>query len=820
MTKRLASGLFAIDAGPGEAWQTRRRAACWFACAVLVPMVLAVQFGTALLSAENGRIASDDDAVPQSAPPQVPVPALPRAEYQTARVDRADSKPNRSAQPIDFYSDIKPIFVKHCFTCHGPARSESNLRLDLRARALHGGETGPAIVKGHSADSLLIQYVTGKNDAGIIMPPAGKAPPLSAEEISLLRSWIDRGAPWPDLPGSDATSATSAHRGDKNESALSEHWAFQTARHVKPPISDDAWINTPIDLFILQKLQEHRLTHNPRASRLELIRRVTFDLTGLPPTPEEVQRFVNDKSDDAYEHVVDRLLASPRYGERWGRHWLDLARYADSDGFENDSDRPFAYKYRDYVIRSFNEDKTYDQFVMEQLAGDELGSANPECLVALGFCRNGPTIGNQINEKNRVDEVDDMVSTTGAVFLGLTVGCARCHDHKYEPITQRDYYRMFAVFNNANKSNADEIMHLREPGVVLRKTFILLGGDAARHGEEVDPGVPAVLEEHKTGYSISDAAPNAGSGRRLALARWIASPENPLTARVIVNRLWMYHFGRGLVNTPSNFGQSGDVPTHLDLLDFLANQLVQEGWHLKPLQKMIVMSAAYRQSSAYDPQKAGIDGEDEWYWRYPMRRLEAEAIRDSILMASGQLNLQMYGPGVKPKIPDGLVDTNNTKEMWPKIAQEGPEQWRRSVYIFVKRSVPLPMMEGFDAPATTQTCERRMTTTVATQALQLLNDDFSNEQAQSMAARVIHDAGDDVNRQIERAYWLTFSRPPTIAERQQAVQFIEQETQTEQAAVENRKSSAEAKSPTAVRRRALADFCHVLFNSNEFVYVN
>ena len=324
------------------------------------------------LAAGAGGNFSEDDAIPPPPTAQVPVPPLPRVEYQAARISSA-AIPKKPPSTIDFYSDIKPIFVKHCFTCHGPARSESNLRLDLRARALRGGETGPAIVKGHSADSLLIQYVTGKNDAGIVMPPAGKAPPLSAEEISLLRNWIDRGAPWPDLPGSDATSGTSANRGDKNESALSEHWAFQTVRHVKPPISDDAWINTPIDPFILQKLQEHRLTHNPQASRLELIRRVTFDLTGLPPTPEEVQRFVNDKSDDAYEHVVDRLLASPRYGERWGRHWLDLARYADSDGFENDSDRPFAYKYRDYVIRSFNEDKPYDQFVMEQLAGDELG---------------------------------------------------------------------------------------------------------------------------------------------------------------------------------------------------------------------------------------------------------------------------------------------------------------------------------------------------------------------------------------------------------------------------------------------------------------
>ncbi len=712
-----------------------------------------------------------------------------------------------------------------------PRSFASRSRLSTRPAQprLQGGDSGPAIVKSNSAASRLIQYVSGKNDDGIVMPPPGKAPALSSQQIDLLAHGSIRDAPWPDLPGgsqlagqpSGKNAASSA--GDAAE--RSEHWAFLPVPKVKPPIVPDPWIDTPIDAFVLAKLQEQQLTPNPRASRSDLIRRVTFDLIGLPPTPEEVQRFVNDKSEDAYEHLVDRLLASPRYGERWGRHWLDLARYADSDGFENDTDRPNAYKYRDYVIRSFNDDKPYDQFIVEQLAGDELDDTNPENLIALGFCRNGPTIGNQINEKNRVDEIDDIVSTTSNVFLGLTVGCARCHNHKYEPISQRDYYRMFAVFNDIEKRNDEEIMHVRD--LKNRKTYIMVGGDYNHRGEDVEPGVPAVVDNGRVHFPLASAPadPDAQAnvipppGRRLVLARWIADPQNPLTARVIVNRIWLYHFGRGLVNSPSNFGQSGDAPTHLELLDYLANQFVRQGWRMKPLHKQIVMSSAYRQSSQYDPIKAGIDSDDSFYWRFPVRRLEAEEIRDSILAASGKLNPLMYGPGVKPKIPDSVIDTGS-KEMWPKVSRDGPDEWRRSVYVFVKRSVLVPMLEGFDAPTATQTCERRMTTTVATQALQLLNDQFSNEQAQYMAARVIHEVGDSIDREIDRVYWLSYSRVPTDDERRQAADFVSKQFQAGRQLLIDQRVNFDAHAQAELHQRALADLCHVLFNSNEFVYVN
>ena len=378
--------------------------------------------------------------------------------------------------------------------------------------------------------------------------------------------------------------------------------------------------------------------------------------------------------------------------------------------------------------------------------------------------RCGPTITNQKNEKNRVDEVDDVVSTTGAVCLGLTVGCARCHDHKYEPISQRDYYRLFAVFDNTAKFDDAEMMQVRDPGSQAHKTYIMLGGDCTKRGDEVPPGVPEVLDDGKAVFPTA-AGELAGSvGRRLALAKWIADADNPLTARVIVNRLWLYHFGRGLVNTPSNFGTSGDPPTHPELIDYLAGELVHGGWKLKRIQKMIVMSATYRQASSPEPEKAGLDPSDQWYWRYPLRRLEAEEIRDSILAASGNLNPQMFGPGTHPRMPDHIIAAGS-KDKWPIVKQEGPEEWRRSVYVFIKRSTLLPMLESFDAPNATQSCERRTTTTVATQALQLLNDEFTNEQAEDMAARVIRETGDGVTRQVERS---VLARPFAPADRRRA----------------------------------------------------
>jgi mono/diheme cytochrome c family protein len=739
--------------------------------------------------------------------------------FSQVPTQKVASLPSRSAEQeerVDYFRDVKPILLKHCYICHGPSQAESGLRLDLRSHAMRGGDGGAVIVGGNGRGSKLIQYVSGKSESGLIMPPKERGDSLSENQIAILRTWIDQGAVWPDPSVSSGGNRVAAN-------PRSEHWAFQPVQPVRPPVLGDPWINTPIDAFVLAKLQQRRLRPNPEADRIALLRRVTFDLIGLPPTPDDVQVFLDDTSSDAYERVVDRLLASQRFGERWGRHWLDLARYADTDGFELDHERKYAYKYRDYVIASFNDDKPFDQFILEQLAADELAPRSSDesltaQLAALGFCRNGPTISNQLSEKNRVDEVDDMVSTTSAVFLGLTVGCARCHDHKYEPISQRDYYRMFAVFNTAEKSDDGEVMHLREPNRPPRKTRILSGGESSSSGEVVSPGIPEVLDDGRADFPSANRA-QFSSGQRTVLAHWISDAENPLTARVIVNRVWLHHFGRGIVNTPSNFGQSGDIPSHPELLDYLAGELVREGWRLKRLHKQIVMSAVYRQSSTFEAIKAASDPHNELYWRYPLRRLEAEAIRDTILAASGSLNLQMYGPGIKPRVPT-TVFAAGQESKWPKVQAEGPEHWRRSIYIFVKRSLPLPMLEGFDAPATTQTCERRQSTIVATQALQLMNDDFTNEQAARMADRIAVEVGDDIGRKVDRAYRLALSRSPTEAEQRVATEFVEGRFRSSMQSLLDRHINIDLTAQQKLHRDALADLCHVLFNTNEFVYLD
>ena len=599
--------------------------------------------------------------------------------------------------------------------------------------------------------------------------------------------------------------------------APAEHWAFAPLARPTVPAAGE-WAKTAIDAFIAARLHEHGLRPAPPAGKTEWIRRATLDLTGLAPTSEEVEAFLADDSPEAYDTLIDRLLASPRYGERWGRHWLDLARYADSNGFEFDSDRPLAFHYRDYVIRSFNEDKPYDQFIREQLAGDEVGPEDLEAITATGFCRAGPTNENQINEKNRLDEMDDMISTTGAVFLGLTIGCARCHNHKFDPISQHDYYRMLAVFNSSEKREIRDRMCVQDAGREPRPTRLLLRGDHRSPADEVEPGVPEVLA--LAGAVFAPPAPEAKStGRRAALARWIASKDNPLSARVIVNRVWQYHFGAGLVTTPSNFGPSGAEPSHAELLDWLARELIDGGWRLKPLHKLILQSAVYRQGSLSDPAADRLDPLNAWLWRFPKRRLEAEVIRDRILQASGNLNLTMYGPGIHPRIDPAIIATGSTAK-WPVVENESAEHWRRSVYVFIKRSVLMPFMEVFDAPTATESCDRRLTTTVATQSLQMLNDPFIDSQAGAMAERVLAAlAPEDLKAQATRVYYLALSRPPSTEQLRSAVEFLQaqRELHLRRLADELKDVSADDRESQA-RRRALADLCHVMFNASEFVY--
>ncbi len=597
------------------------------------------------------------------------------------------------------------------------------------------------------------------------------------------------------------------------------HWAFQPLSDNQPPqVKQADWPRNEVDHFVLARLEGAGLRPSREADRATLIRRVTLDLTGLPPTPEEVGAFEKDESPRAWELLIDRLLESPRYGERWGRHWLDLARYADTGGVHNDLDRPHAWKYRDYVIESFNEDKPYARFIAEQIAGDEVDGANERTLIATGFCRNGQSNDDNMGKnaealaQYRVDQLDDVISTTAGVFLGLTIGCARCHDHKTDPLLQKDYYSLLAIFNGTEKlglgkgakdqddkdiKDASKVMALIEKSAVVPATHVLLRGSAANRGDEVPPAVPVVFGAQAVGFPDSAGATSL---RRRTLAEWMASPDNPLTWRVLANRVWQHHFGSGLVATPSNFGFSGARPTHPELLDYLAARLVANGGHWKPLHKLLLMSATYRQGSQAGGAGGRIDPQNQLLWRMNRQRMEAEVLRDSILTVSGNLNLKGGGPGIKPRIRAELLDASQ-RNKWPVLASEGPEQWRRSIYIYVKRQLLMPSLELFDAPATTDSCALRLQSTLPTQALVLMNDEFVEDQAGFLARRASRESGDDLSRVIERLFALSLSRASTAPRMQQALEFVrDREAQSDRAA-------------------ALTDLGHVLLNSSEFVYI-
>jgi hypothetical protein len=597
------------------------------------------------------------------------------------------------------------------------------------------------------------------------------------------------------------------------------HWAFQPLSTAKPPaVKNTAWPKNDLDRFVLAELEKNDLTPAPEADPATLIRRVTLDLTGLLPTPEEITAFVSDMSDssdqsDAYAALIDRLLQSPRYGERWGRHWLDLARYADTGGTHNDLDRPHAWKYRDYVIRSFNDDKPYARFVAEQLAGDEIDGADEESLIATGFGRNGTSNDDNMGKNDdalaqyRADQLDDVISTTSSVFLGLTLGCARCHDHKTDPLLQRDYYSLLAIFNGTEKyglvpgtqdkndkrvkiDETAKVHALIETSPQVPPTRIMLRGSALNLGEEVPPAVPTLFKP------LSFPPPAAKTSlRRKTLAEWITAPDNALAWRVIANRLWQHHFGQGLVSSPSNFGFTGAKPSNPELLDYLARQLIANGGRFKALHKLILTSATYRQfvvraSARSDGLKAELPTPR-------LQRMEAEVLRDCILQASGNLNEKRGGPGIKPRLRADLLPTSQ-RNKWPLLKTEGPEQWRRSVYIYQKRQLLMPMMELFDAPTTTDSCAVRLESTVPTQALVLMNDEFVEEQAAHLAKRA---TSDSLDATLKRMFMLTLGHEPSADRLQQSLDFVK------------------AREATSSRDQALTDLAHVLFNSSEFVYI-
>lgn len=933
----------------------------------------------------------------------------------------------QSPEPIDFGRQIQPILAKRCYACHGPDKAEGGLRLNQRELAFEKLESGKqAVVSKDTEHSELLRRVLSTDESDQ-MPPEG--PRLTEAQIDLLSRWIKEGAEW------------------------KEHWAFVAPSVQQPPaVKNGKWIANPIDAFILSRLEKNGLSPAAPADKIALLRRVTYDLTGLPPTPAEVEEFLADDSPGAYEKVVDRLLKSDRYGEQWARHWLDVVRYADTNSFERDGPKPNAWRYRDYVIRSFNADKPYDQFVREQLAGDELPETGSDGIIATGFYRLGQWDDEPADRLLALyDGFDDIITTTSQGFLALTVNCARCHDHKIDPITQADYYSLLSFFQgitpNGNPnpqveraifesdaakaaydvalkehrekmdrtqaqlsaiekvfrdrlSNQDQnldqpdmddleyrfyrdtwdklpnfdelkaettakmerpffdispatrefsfgfvfvgtlkvpadgdytfivdsddgsrltvdgkeiILHdgihgtgspkvakinlkqgrvpirmdyfqgpggakelivkwsgpgfeqrylsaMTEDGVKLvdrrgkrrdfvalmktqgptilgverhneytalakeleqlkqfkptasyalcvtetgpnpAETFILKRGNPQSQGEKVVPTFPSPLGGGKA--TINSVGANS-SGRRLALANWIASPDNRLTSRVMANRIWQHHFGRGIVRSPNNFGLLGDNPTHPELLDWLANAFVQGGWKMKPLHKQILMSNTYRMSSQPNAAASLKDPLNNLFWRYDMRRLSAEEVRDSVLAVDGRLNPAMYGPGVYPEISDEVKAGQSVPGSgWGNSSRE--DQARRSIYVHVKRSMVLPILSDFDFADTDSSCAARFVTTQPTQALAMLNGKFLNDQAAEFAKRLRKEAGPDLKRQVRLGYRLALCRDPDAKLIDRGLSLIDS------------LQKKHGKSP----EQALDQFCLMVLNLNEFMYLD
>ena len=847
-----------------------------------------------------------------------------------------------------FVETIQPTLKQQCLGCHGEANTFAKLDLRTRDGVINGGQRGPAIVSGDPSSSLLISAIDHAGE--LQMPPGGAEKRLPVDVRLAFREWVRSGAPY--------VNAESASSWDFDEADL---WALRPVRQVKLPTAgvDPAMVRTSVDNFILAKLAENGLKPAPSADKVTLIRRVTYDLTGLPPTPEEVEAFVNDNSPDAYKALVDRLLDSPRYGERWGRHWLDVTRYADTAGYSNDFERPNAWRYRDYVIRSFNEDKPYDQFVLEQVAGDELFPNNPDAIIGTGFLRSGPWehTGMAVAAVSRQLFLDDVTHHVGQSFLGLTLGCARCHDHKFDPIPTKDYYRLQAVFSRTafarrpldflprestrgfevgrrpfeariatlerrmhdlheaarqrlaeakgheaaasagssilqrymDKEEAELLKLLRkrvtmhklsilrfEPlamtvsnGLVPEwetvaarnsymkpaeyldaKTHVLVGGDIQAPAQEVAPGVLEAIERY-AGFP-SPEIPDGLEGRRSALAKWIVNPRNPLTARVMVNRIWQYHFGRGLAANPNNFGKMGKKPSHPELLDWLAGFFVDQAWSVKAVHRVILLSNAYQRTSVH-PDQADADAKDPenlYLSHFSPRRLEAEELRDSMLSVAGELSEMTGGPGTYPQINNGVaLQPRHAMGTLRPIYEAEPTRRRRnrrSIYGFQQRSLIDPMVEVFNGANPDLTCERRESSTVPTQAFALLNSEQSRDVALIMATRLAKLSPD---HRIDAAFQLAFGRQPDGDELAWTREFLE-EMATHHAAhkaqprqppddvvhhitseltgekfefVQPAYSGPYEHNPhpseAAPETRALADLALALFNSNEFVYV-
>ena len=618
------------------------------------------------------------------------------------------------------------------------------------------------------------------------------------------------------------------------------HWSFQPLHRPNiPTVRDIDWPITPVDHFILTRLEQAELTPLPAADRVTLIRRVAFDLTGLPPSPDEVDRFLADTSAHAYEKLVDRLLSSPHYGERWAQHWLDLARFAETDGFEQDRVRAEAWRYRDWVIDALNRDLPYDRFVQLQLAGDELHPGDKQAVIATSFCLSGPDmpdINSQDERKHNL--LNEITATVGSALLGLQIGCAQCHDHKYDPISQADFYRLRAVFEPAIQlQKGKSISVLCESTGRPTTSYLMLRGNWQRRGPAVSPAFPRIANPWNVSFEDSKAHDKT-TGRRTALARWLTRDDHMLTTRVIVNRLWQYHFGHGLSRSPSDFGAMGDEPTHPELLDWLATELVRQNWRLKNIHRLIVTSATYRQASrrttpgwTTDDHMAAeerlqkskqVDPQNHLLARFPRRRLEGEAIRDSMLAAAGVISTHRGGSGVRPPLPTELLGTL-LENQW-NVTPNKAEHDRRSIYIFARRNLRYPIFDAFDRPDANASCPRRSYSTTAPQSLLLLNSEFSLATARRLAGYILAHTGSDRDTQITMAFRRTWGRKPTPTELGSSREFLDQQQELLQSEGRPREQLA---LPIPIQSNAephaaavLTDLCLALFNSNEFIYVD
>jgi len=844
-----------------------------------------------------------------------------------------------AAPAVDFERDVEPILKAQCWSCHGEKQQMGGLRLDRPDTAMQGGYSGPVIQPGNAAGSRLYQLVSGAKKP--VMPFGGK---LTDEQVGVLRAWIDQGAKWPAAAAASAPAVAAT-------SPSQMHWAFRPVTRPTPPaVRNRSWVRNPIDAFVLSKLEREGIQPSPEADGATLLRRLSLDLTGLPPTPEEVAAFLADRSPSAYERAVDRLLQSPHYGEKWARHWLDLARYADSDGYRRDELRPHAWRWRHWVVEAFNRDMPYDRFVTEQLAGDLLPHATAEQRVATGFHRNA--MANREsgidNERTRVEQVVDRTNTVGTVFLGLTVGCAQCHNHRYDPISQKEYYQLFAFFDDIEDLDIDAPLpgemgpYLRDvaayraerqrlleeyrvpelmgpweknliraadnPGErvdwdnaltelrssegqplynqgekilrtppeqrtekqqrILVDHFIvnyrrvispeenkkLRFADLRRELQELEARFPALsqaqtvvsekqprkthillrgdyrspgMEVQRGGLAVLNPMPPDPSPTRLTLARWITARENPLTARVAVNRFWQELFGRGLSKTPDNFGSQGEPPSHPELLDWLASEFVDQGWSIKHIIKTIVMSSTYRQSSTAPRSLVERDPDNDLLARQRRVRLPAELVWDSALAVGGLLELKVGGPSVPPPSVETLAaqfgarstDGSRSAEVASPPERTTPGRYRRGLYIQYRRITPHPMLANFDAPDSYAAACSRDRSNTPLQALNLLNDPVFLEAAQGLAARtLLASPGGGIDQRIEAAFQLALARKPNAQETASLSEsFRTQRAILSRAAAQPLAPFASALGADPVDAAAWVGVSSVLLNLDEFI---